>query len=253
MGSSERCMWWLSATDHGLGAVPPTVPLEPFRTFLQKYHHLGYIPIIVKVHWYNKKNLSLVASPVAADHREGPWRLLAYNKPDFWTGTRSYVLETYSSRHIIAQSGWWEMRPEVAQQFRGDFFFFFSVEVCWQCEKLEWIMKQSICKHPSGKSHKLTPKVLVHPFTCFSCTFTCVTLCLEDQPWQRSSRVLAWIIYEQTLIRCSYHEWLAPFSWLLFRACCPFRAKHKTYLRVCFLFGNAEVMFARILFWTYAF
>lgn len=80
-------------------------------------------------------------------------------------------------------------------QFRDFGFvgFFLPSEVCLQCEKLDWIMKQNICKHLPDKSPRVTYKVLVHLSVCFSCAFICITLCLEDRPWLRNSKVLAWI------------------------------------------------------------
>lgn len=101
------------------------------------------------------------------------------------------VFQKLAQAMLLPKGASGNIRTEAAWALRG-FFPCRSLLAVWK-KKINWIMKQSIYKHPSDKSHKVTSKVLVHLFICFSCTFICMTLCLEDCPWQRNSRVLAWI------------------------------------------------------------
>lgn len=101
------------------------------------------------------------------------------------------VFQKLAQATLLPKGASGNIRTEAAWPFSGCFLCR-SLLAVWK-KKINWIMKQSIYKHQSDKSHKVTSKVLVHLFICFSCTFICMTLCLEDCPWQRNSRVLAWI------------------------------------------------------------
>lgn len=124
---------------------------------------------------------------VAGAHCEGSWKLLEF-KPNFCTHTDNNVSLKLCKGNV-------ENKMWGCLQFKdfGLVVFFLPLEVCRQCEKFDWIMKQSICKHLPDKSPRVTYKVLVHPSVCSSCTFICMTLCLEDRLQLRNSKMLAWI------------------------------------------------------------
>lgn len=113
-------------------------------------------------------------------------------------------------------------------QFRDFGFvgFFLPSEVCLQCEKLDWIMKQNICKHLPDKSPRVTYKVLVHLCLLF------VHIHMHNVVFGRPSMTEKFQSacmnkYEQMFIRCSFHKWLAQFFCLIFKAFCPFLADKK--------------------------
>lgn len=165
---------------------------------------------------------------VSGAHCERPWKLLEF-KPQFCTHTHNNVLATYSS----CAKGLCKMRAEVACNLET--FVGFSLP----CRSLPAARKTWLNNETKylQASIRWKPQSYSQGISASFCLLF-VYIYMHDVVFGRPSMTekfqkACMNKYEQMFIRCSYHEWLAQFLCLLFKACCPFRAdKTQNNLRI---------------------